>query len=112
VRALGPPVKASQALDEQSRCGVHTQKNQRDRVIALAQAHPDWALAFGDEVWWSRVTQPTAHARQELEQPVRLVEQAVAPKIPIPKSWPAMACWCGSETKKSRSGCGLWRIVR
>ena len=34
------------------------EKNARDRLIWLAQAHPDWALGFEDEVWWSRVAQP------------------------------------------------------
>jgi hypothetical protein len=83
-------VEAGQALDAQSRCGIHAQKNQRDRLIALAKSHPDWALGFGDEVWWSRVAQPTAHAWQEPEQPVRLVEQTVAPDDPDPK---ALACY-------------------
>ena len=59
-------------------------------MIHLAQRHPDWALGFGDEVWWSRVAQPSAHAWQEPEHPVRLVEQEVTPDEPDPK---ALACY-------------------
>jgi hypothetical protein len=29
--------------------------------MALAATHPTWALGWGDEVWWSRVAQPTLH---------------------------------------------------
>ena len=88
--AAGHPVETRQALDHQSRCGVYAQKNQRDRLIALAQRHPDWVVGFGDEVWWSRVARPTAHAWQEPEHPVRLVEQTVSPDDPDPK---ALACY-------------------
>jgi transposase len=37
-------------------------KARRDRLIALAAKHPDWALGFEDEVWWSRLAQPRMHA--------------------------------------------------
>lgn len=83
-------MEACQALDHQSRCGIQPQKNQRDRLIALAEAHPDYALGFGDEVWWSRVAQPAARAWQEPEQPVRLIEQEVSADDPDPK---ALACY-------------------
>lgn len=43
-------------------------------------------MGFGDEVWWSRVAQPAAHAWQEPDHPVRLVEQAVPPDDPDPKA--------------------------
>lgn len=33
-------------------------KHQRNRLIKLSQQHPDWALGFLDEVWWSRLQQP------------------------------------------------------
>jgi hypothetical protein len=66
------------------------EKRRRDRLIALAQAHPDWALGFADEVWWSRLAQPHLHAWAEAEQPLRLVEQTVAKDDPDPK---ALACY-------------------
>lgn len=58
--------------------------------MALAQAHPTWALSFADEVWWSRLARPALHAWAEADQPVRLVEQAVAQDDADPK---ALACY-------------------
>ena len=36
--------------------------------------HPDWQLAFQDEVWWSRLAQPDMHAWTD-DKPLRLVEK-------------------------------------
>ena len=47
-------------------------------MIRLATTHPDWALGFADEVWWSRVAQPAVRAWTATGQPLRLVEQTVA----------------------------------
>ena len=52
--------------------------------------HPDWALAFEDEVWWSRLAHPALHAWADPDQPLRLVEQTVARGDPDPK---ALACY-------------------
>ncbi|HLZ69649.1 MAG TPA: transposase [Dehalococcoidia bacterium] len=54
-------------------------------MIRLAARHPDWALGFADEVWWSRVSQPDANAWVD-EQPLRLLEQTVARDDPDPKA--------------------------
>ncbi len=62
----------------------------RDRLIRLAQGHPDWLLGFKDEVWWSRLATPTLHAWQDEAQPLRLIEQTVARDDPDPK---ALACY-------------------
>jgi transposase len=37
-------------------------KARRDRLISLAARYPDWVLGFEDEVWWSRIAQPSVHA--------------------------------------------------
>jgi transposase len=37
-------------------------KARRDRLLRLSTAHPEWAVGFEDEVWWSRVTQPKVRA--------------------------------------------------
>lgn len=37
--------------------------------------HPEWALGFQDETWWSRFEQPRLSTWSEVEQPLRLVEQ-------------------------------------
>jgi hypothetical protein len=54
----------------------------------LAATHPDWTLGFADEVWWTRVRQPSLHTWTD--QPLRLVEQSVAKNDPDPK---ALACY-------------------
>ena len=53
-------------------------------------ARPDWALAFEDEVWWSRFAHPALRAWAAPDRPLRLVEQAVAKDDPDPK---ALACY-------------------
>ena len=52
--------------------------------------HPTWVLGFEDEVWWSRLAQPSLHSWAAPDQPLRLVEQAVAKDDPDPK---ALACY-------------------
>lgn len=81
---------ARQALADQPRPGVDAKKSARDRLIRLAQTHPEWALAFEDEVWWSRFAQPMLHSWAESHRPLRLVEQSVAKDDPEPR---ALACY-------------------
>src|SRR4029453_9057868 len=69
---LGRPVEAGQTRDHQSRPGVHPEKKQRDRLIRLAATHPAWVLGFGDEVWWSRLAQPSLHTWAPTTPAVRL----------------------------------------
>jgi transposase len=52
--------------------------------------HPTWGLGFGDEVWWSRLAQPTIHTWALHEQAVRLVEKARPKADPEPQ---ALACY-------------------
>src|SRR5918911_5193082 len=61
-----------------------------DRLIRLAQQHPDWLLGFEDEVWWSRLAHPALHTWQDDAHPLRLIEQTVARDDPAPK---ALACY-------------------
>jgi transposase len=65
-------------------------KARRDRLIRLAQRHPDWLLGFEDEVWWSRLARPPLHTWQDDAHPLRLIEQTVARDDPDPK---ALACY-------------------
>lgn len=58
--------------------------------MKLADNHPEWALGFEDETWWSRVTQPMLHAWADEGNPLRLVEQTVPKSDPDPK---ALACY-------------------
>jgi hypothetical protein len=55
----------------------------------MATHHPDIALGFEDEVWWSREAQPQMHAWSD-DRPVRLVEKTVPAKGPEGK---ALACY-------------------
>ena len=66
--------------------------------------HPTWAVGFEDEVWWSRLAQPALSAWAEPDQPLRLVEQAVAKEDPDPK---ALACY--GLLLRSAAADGGWR---
>jgi hypothetical protein len=90
---LGRPqdaLETGQTLDHQSRPGVPSEKKQRDRLIRLASTHPDWALGFADEVWWSRLAQPAMHAWAAPDTALRLIEKARAPHDLDPT---ALACY-------------------
>jgi transposase len=65
-------------------------KARRERLIRLAQAHPEWLLGFEDEVWWSRLAHPALHAWQDDTHPLRLVAQTIARDDSDPK---AVACY-------------------
>ena len=58
--------------------------------MRLAQSHPEWALGFEDECWYSRIARPSMHAWSDSEQPLHLVEKAVPKDDPDPK---ALACY-------------------
>ena len=77
-------------MDHQPGSGVCEKKSDRDRLIALAERHPEYALGFQDEVWWSRVTQPHLHAWADADAALRLVEQTVPKGDPDRK---ALACY-------------------
>ena len=77
-------------MDHQPGPSIRAKKSARDRLIRLALTHPAWALGFEDEVWWSRLARPALHSWAEADQPLRLVEQAVAKDDPDPK---ALACY-------------------
>jgi len=81
-------VATGQGLDHQPRPGVRPKKNARDRLIRRAQTHPEWALGFADEVWWSRVAQPRVRAWTPTGEPLRVVAQAAAKDEPK-----ALACY-------------------
>jgi transposase len=43
-------------------------------VIALASQHAEYALGFQDEVWWSRMAQPSLHTWAAAGEALRLLE--------------------------------------
>lgn len=64
-------------------------KHQRNRLIRLSEQHPNWALGFLDEVWWSRLQLPQMHSWTE-DSPLPLVTRATDKSDPDPK---AIACY-------------------
>ncbi len=56
----------------------------------MALTHPDWALGFEDEVWWSRVAQPDLHSWAAADGQLRLEEKEVAQDDLDPQ---ALACY-------------------
>jgi transposase len=66
----------------------------------MVRGHPDWALGFEDETWWSRLEQPNMNSWTEADHPLRLVEKVLTKDDPGPK---ALACygllvrWIGSQ---------------
>lgn len=77
-------------MDHESRSGISPEKGGRDRLIRLATTHPDWALGFADEVWWSRIARPKIASWADEGAPLRLIEQTVARDDPDAK---ALACY-------------------
>src|SRR5215471_2035660 len=90
VAPPGGELATRQAVDYQSRSGLCPQKKARDRLIRLATSHPQWALGFEDETWWSRVAQPALHAWTPAQQPLRFLEHSVPSTDPDPI---AVACY-------------------
>jgi transposase len=65
-------------------------KKRRDALIRLVLAHPTWALAFQDEVWWSRLAQPDQHRWVDEKVVTRLQEKERSGEDTDPK---ALACY-------------------
>ena len=59
-------------------------------MIGLAGSHPEYALGFQDEVWWSRLRQPSLYAWAEEGEALRLIEQTAVKGDPDHK---ALACY-------------------
>jgi transposase len=91
-------------VDHQPRSAVRPKKSSRDRLIRLAASHPTWVLGFQDEVWWSRLALPALSSWTAVDQPLRLVERAVATDDPDPK---ALACY--GLLLRSAEPAGVWQ---
>ena len=104
-------------MDHEPGSRVRPKKGARDRLIRLLQSHPDWALGFQDETWWSRLAHPNLFAWTPEDRPLRLIEQTIGKNDPDPK---ALACYGillrltqpnGSPDSVSRSSVGGDYIV-
>jgi transposase len=76
-------------VDHEPRSRVRPKKGARDRLIRLLVGHPDWALGFQDETWWSRLSLPELFAWAD-GKPLRLIEQSLPKDDLDPK---ALACY-------------------
>ncbi len=65
-------------------------KHARDRLLRLIETHPDWVLGYEDEVWWSRLAQPSVRTWTEPNRRLRLIESVLAKDDPDPA---ALACY-------------------
>jgi hypothetical protein len=92
-------------VDHQPRPGVRAKKNARDRLIRMADRHPDWVLGYADETWWSRLALPRLHAWTG-GGPLRLVERQRPPADLDPK---ALCCY---GLLRADTGGMLLRFVR
>jgi hypothetical protein len=77
-------------MDREPGSGVREKKGDRDRLIRLAKGHPEWALGFEDETWFSRFERPSVHSWERTGRPVRLLEKEARKDDPDPK---ALSCY-------------------
>ncbi len=68
--------------------------------MALAERHPDWALGFVDEVWWSRLAQPTMHAWCfAQDKPLRLMQKSKDKDEQEPVALACYGVWLAKQEK-------------
>ena len=58
-------------------------------MIRLVSRHPDWAIGFEDECWWSRFKQPSLSSWVVGDQVMHLIERLPKPK----EQQKALACY-------------------
>lgn len=59
-------------------------------MIQAVMGHPDWALGFEDETWWSRLAQPNMSSWAEDQHPLKLIQKSLEKGDLDPK---ALACF-------------------
>ena len=77
-------------MDREPGSGVRPKKGARDRLIRLAETHPEWVLGFEDETWFSRFERPSLHSWEQSGQPMRLLQKEASKDDPEPK---ALSCY-------------------
>ena len=77
-------------MDGEPRSSVCQKKGDRDRLIGLAESHPEWALGLEDETWFSRFERPSVHSWAEEGNPLRLLQKEPRKDDPEPK---ALSCY-------------------
>src|SRR5919107_3832208 len=87
----------SETLDHFSGPLVRKKKRRRDRLMAVAEASPEWAIGFEDECWWSRLALPRL---SKVNQCVSSSSRSLK-TIPSPKPSPATGSLCLSTVLSS-----------
>lgn len=64
-----------------------------------------WAIAFADEVWWSRLAQPEQHGWVADDDLLRLAELERAKDDRDPKALACYGCWCAALPMATRYCC-------
>ena len=77
-------------MDGEPGSGVREKKGDRDRLIRLAESHPEWVSGFEDETWFSRFERPSLHSWEQTGRPVRLLQKEARRDDPDPK---ALSCY-------------------
>src|SRR4051812_5954822 len=90
VAAARGGLEAGRALAHQPRSRLRAKKRRRDRLIGLARGRPGWASGFQDEVWFSRLAQPSLHAWAADGERPRLAAHAADPE---PKALARYGLW-------------------
>src|SRR3954467_7369684 len=93
VAAARGGLEAGRALAHQPRSRLRARKRRRDRLIGLARGRPGWASGFQDEVWFSRLAQPSLHAWAADGERPRLAARAPDPAAPEPKALARYGLW-------------------
>src|SRR4051812_47641367 len=93
VAAARRGLEAGRALAHQPRSRLRAKKRRRDRLIGLARGRPGWASGFQDEVWFSRLAQPSLHAWAADGERPRLAAHAADPADPEPKALARYGLW-------------------
>src|SRR5829696_199808 len=88
--AAGSALGAGQALDREPLSGKRPKKGGRDRLILLTERHPQWAVGFEDETWFSRFERPALRSWSDATKPIRLLEKVARKDDPEPK---ALSCY-------------------
>jgi hypothetical protein len=65
-------------------------ERRRGRLMEIPASDPEWATAFEDECWWSRVALPTLSSWAQEGKPLRLIQKSVAKDDREPK---AISCY-------------------
>jgi len=91
VRRLGHSWRRAKRWIKSPDPAYARKKAARDRLIRLAEQHPEWVLGYLDQTWWSRLTQTIGYTWEDApSRGLHLESLTISKKDPDPK---ALACY-------------------